>query len=509
MNKLKINKVALLGFVISAMSSTTFAIQIGKEGSASYSTPNFLTVDKQLVNISNMSLSLSNSGRLKLDKYYGDNNNTFAIDKFKSNENTYLNPITLNVCPNQPINLVVYNSRDYLHMDFSSEQAGYVIKSQTVNNNDASELYVDCKQNGSYYVRLDNGGSDPSTTSASLHVSRVDGLPGSLSYVSKLDTTYQNVGMSESSSNSGLYVYHDKGVTRYDLNNGQLSNPNEFISDNSCPNTEVGIIVGGKITSDHKYLYSYCDESGISGIMASGINEDGSIKNKHFSPVGYVGAYAVTPNGTYLYSTPTQGIRYYKIIPGGILSYKGLTADPNFSYGVVITPDSKHLYYSNYDVDGNQWINYYIINSDGSLTYVSHQRIDCDQRTRVFAISHSGKYMYIADWSGINFYDINSDGSLTKFGQIVVGKIDNMIISNDDKYVYASINGIIYTYKVYGVDADLVSNNKPTPSARSSLPKSLSTKPISQSAILPWGSSSSPNMLQKFKSFTSKWLNSK
>ena len=38
-------------------------------------------------------------------------------------------------------------------MDFSSEQAGYVIKSQTVNNNDASELYVDCKQNGSYYVR--------------------------------------------------------------------------------------------------------------------------------------------------------------------------------------------------------------------------------------------------------------------------------------------------------------------------------------------------------------------
>ena len=41
--------------------------------------------------------------------------------------------------------------------------------------------------------------------------------------------------MSESSSNSGLYVYHDKGVTRYDLNNGQLSNPNEFISDNSCP----------------------------------------------------------------------------------------------------------------------------------------------------------------------------------------------------------------------------------------------------------------------------------
>ena len=38
-----------------------------------------------------------------------------------------------------------------------------------------------------------------------------------------------------------------------------------------APNTEVGIIVGGKITSDHKYLYSYCDESGISGIMASGI----------------------------------------------------------------------------------------------------------------------------------------------------------------------------------------------------------------------------------------------
>ena len=117
MNKLKINKTVLLGLVISAMSSATFAMQISVSGSAYSSDPNFLTVDKTITNISNESLNLLSSGRLQLG-----NTNTFEIDKFKSNENTYLNPITLNVCPNQPINLVVYNSRGYLHMDFSSIQ---------------------------------------------------------------------------------------------------------------------------------------------------------------------------------------------------------------------------------------------------------------------------------------------------------------------------------------------------------------------------------------------------
>jgi len=489
----------LLGLVISAMSSATFAMQISVSGSAYSSDPNFLTVDKTITNISNESLNLLSSGRLQLG-----NTNTFEIDKFKSNENTYLNPITLNVCPNQPINLVVYNSRGYLHMDFSSIQGEGIDNSRTVNENDYSELYLSCKGNALYYVRLDNGGASyPTSTSASLHVSRVDGLPGSLSYVSKLDTTYQEISMSISTDDSTFYVYHDKGVTRYDLNNGQLSNPHELTSDNACP-MDNGI--GFKITSDHKYLYSPCHENGKTGIMASSVNEDGSIKNKYFSPVGYAGAYSITPNGKYLYSTPSQGIQYYNIIRSVILSYEGLTFDPNFSYGIVITPDGKRLYYSNYDMDGNQWINWYTINSDGSLTYISHQGIDCDQRTRGFAISHSGRYMYIVDWSSITFYDINSDGSLTKFGQIVVGaKLDNIIISNDDKYLYTSVNGIIYTYKVYGIDTDFVSNNKSTPSPKSLLTNTPPIKPINQSAILPWGRSS-PNLLQKLKVFSSKWL---
>ena len=128
-------------------------------------------------------------------------------------------------------------------------------------------------------------------------------------------------------------------------------------------------------------------------------------KNKHFSLWVMLGRMLLLKWYISIFYSHSE-FDTTKLSPVVFCSYI-LTADPNFSYGVVITPIAKHLYYSNYDVDGNQWINYYIINSDGSLTHVSHQRIDCDQRTRVLLFHIVENIcMYIADWSGINFYDI-------------------------------------------------------------------------------------------------------
>jgi len=163
---------------------------------------------------------------------------------------------------------------------------------------------------------------------------------------------------------------------------------------------------------------------------------------------GLTGELLCSPNGQFLYvlNSGPNNITIYDIHLDGTLAMVGspFPADPIGGLeGAVITPDGKFLLvcYSN-----STSVGVFSIANDGSLSNVANSPFNFPhgQGSIGIAITNDGKYIFVAQVTAIVTIQIDSGGQLSQaatFGGPSISNVDNVIVSVDNKYLFASDNG--------------------------------------------------------------------
>jgi 6-phosphogluconolactonase (cycloisomerase 2 family) len=234
----------------------------------------------------------------------------------------------------------------------------------------------------------------------------------------------------------------------------------------TCPTCGTGMFpeqVG--ITPNGRFLYV---TNGMAGTVSPfSINADGTLAPIACTPLPVsctdpnVGNLAIAPSGQFLYTSHSGlgDISVFAIGSGGSLTpvtCTNCTAN-SVAGGLVITPDGRFLYESQYSTGGS--IVPFAIHADGTVTQVTCPANDClaGDHPRGMAITPDGKFLYAAIQTsgGLSQYSINSDGTLTPIAcsgtgcQTATGPVTPVVAPGGQRlYVANETSGVVTAYAI-------------------------------------------------------------